>query len=68
MTDNPPAMSPREDLAVQLAQLERFIAESESRGEELPPQAVEMIARLREIVSALDGLSTSFDPPTSEPA
>lgn len=54
------AAAGRADLAAQLRQLEAFAARSVSAGEELPPQAVEMIARLREIVQALDGLAASM--------
>ena len=54
------AAAGREGLAAQLRQLEAFAARSVSAGEALPPQAVEMIARLREIVQALDGLTASM--------
>lgn len=57
----PDVATPREGLAAQLRQLEDFVARAEFDGEELPPEAVEMVARLREIMHALDGLSTSFD-------
>jgi hypothetical protein len=57
----PDATTPRDGLAAQLRQLEDFVARAESQGDELPPEAVEMVARLREIMQALDGLSTSFD-------
>ena len=50
----------RADLAAQLRHLEAFASRSVSAGEEVPPQAVEMIARLREIVQALDGLAASM--------
>ena len=52
--------TPRDGLAAQLRQLEDFVARSESAGDTLPPEAVVMVARLREIMQALDGLSTSF--------
>jgi hypothetical protein len=55
------AATPRDGLAAQLRQLEDFVAQAESEGDELPPEAVEMVARLREIMQALDGLSISFD-------
>jgi len=55
-----PAPSPRDGLAEQLRQLEDFVAKTESQAGELPPEAVEMITRLREIMDALDGLSASF--------
>ena len=54
------AAAGRDGLAAQLRQLEAFAARSVSAGEALPPQAVEMIARLREIVQALDGLTASM--------
>ena len=54
------AAAGRAGLAAQLRQLEAFAARSVSAGEELPPQAKEMIARLREIVQALDGLAASM--------
>ena len=50
----------RADLAAQLHHLEEFATRSVAAGEELPPQLVEMIARLREIVQALDGLAASM--------
>jgi hypothetical protein len=52
--------SPREGLTQQLRQLEEFVARTESLGEEMPAEAVEMMARLREIMEALDGLSASM--------
>ena len=52
--------APRDGLATQLRQLEDFVARAESDGEELPPAALEMIARLREIMQALDGLSSTL--------
>lgn len=55
-----PAPSPREGLAEQLRHLEEFVAHATVQGEEMPPEAVEMIARLREIMAALDGLSASL--------
>lgn len=55
------AASGREGLATQLRELEAFVARTEAGGESLPPEAVEMIERLREIVRALDGLTSSLD-------
>ena len=55
-----PSPSPREGLAQQLRQLEDFVARTESEGEAMPAEAMEMIARLREIMEALDGLSASM--------
>ena len=64
MTDDEAELSSaaagREGLTAQLRQLEEFVARTESSGDELPPEAVEMIARLREIVQALDGLTSSM--------
>lgn len=54
------AASGRDGLATQLRALEEFVARSESHGDALPPEAIEMIARLREIVHALDGLTASM--------
>jgi len=54
------AVAGRDGLAAQLRQLEAFAARSASAGETLPPQALEMIERLREIVQALDGLTASM--------
>jgi hypothetical protein len=61
----------RAGLAAQLHELEAFVARSEANGDELPPEAIEMIARLREIVQALDGLTSSMadaDRPAPDPA
>ena len=55
------AAAGREGLAAQLRELEAFVARSEAEGEALPPQAIEMIERLREIVRALDGLTSSLE-------
>ena len=52
--------TPRDGLAAQLRQLEDFVARSESAGDELPPEAAVMVARLREIMQALEGLTSSF--------
>jgi hypothetical protein len=64
MSEHPPipdaAAAGRDGLAAQLRELEAFVAQSEAQGEELPPEAVEMIVRLREIVRALDGLTSSL--------
>lgn len=65
------ALSPRDGLAQQLQQLEAFVARSEAEGEELPAEAIEMVARLREIVIALDGLTStlaSAEPPPADQA
>ena len=50
----------RASLAAQLRQLEDFAARTASDGDAVPPQAAEMIAHLREIVQALDGLTASL--------
>ena len=60
--------APRDGLATQLRQLEDFVARAESDGEELPPAALEMIARLREIMQALDGLSSTLGATSAAPA
>jgi hypothetical protein len=58
------AAAGRAGLLAQLRQLEDFAARTTSEGDTLPPQATEMIAHLREIVQALDGLTASL---TEEP-
>ena len=55
------AMTPRDGLAAQLRQLEEFVARVETEGGELPPEATEMVSRLREIMQALDGLTSSLE-------
>ena len=50
----------RADLVAQLRHLEAFAAKAAAEGDSLPPQATEMIAHLREIVQALDGLTASL--------
>lgn len=57
---NDAAASGHEGLATQLRELEAFVSRTEAEGGELPPEAVEMVARLREIVRALDGLTSSM--------
>ena len=47
----------RQDLALKLQQLEEFVARADSSGEEMPPEAVEVVNHLREIMRALDGLT-----------
>ena len=51
----------RDGLAAQLRELEAFVAKSAADGEALPPEALEMMTKLREIVQALDGLTSSFE-------
>jgi hypothetical protein len=54
------AAAGRDGLVAQLRQLEAFVERSEAEGDALPPEALHMIARLREIVQALDGLTASM--------
>ena len=54
------AAAGRAALAAQLRQLEDFAARAVSEGDSVPPQATEMIAHLREIVQAIDGLTASM--------
>jgi hypothetical protein len=44
-----------------VAELEAFIAQTEARGEPVPPEARAMLERLRELVAALKGLTASFE-------
>lgn len=44
-----------------VAELEAYIAETEARGESVPPEARVMLERLRELMAALRGLTASFD-------
>jgi hypothetical protein len=44
-----------------VAELEAYIAETEARGEPVPPEARVMLDRLRELMAALRGLTASFD-------
>jgi GNAT superfamily N-acetyltransferase len=60
------AAAGREGLASQLRALEAYVADSAAAGETLPPEAVEMVARLRELVRALDGLASSLAVAVSE--
>lgn len=57
----PTSTDPREDLGIKLRALEEFVARAESSGEELPPEAILVVAHLREIMSALDGLTKELD-------
>ncbi len=52
--DNPLGADP-------VAELEAYIAQAEARGEPVPPEARVMLARLRELMAALRGLSASFE-------
>jgi hypothetical protein len=62
------AVMGRAGLATQLRELEAFVARSEMEGGELPAEAIEMIARLREIVQALDELTASMSDPGQQPS
>ena len=44
-----------------VAELEAFIARTEAAGEPVPPEARAMLARLREVMAALQALRTSFE-------
>ncbi len=55
------ALAGRDGLAAQLRELEAFVARAALGGEEMPPAAVEMVTRLRELVQALDGLTSSLN-------
>jgi hypothetical protein len=44
-----------------VAELETYIADTEARGEPVPPEARLMLERLRELMSALRGLTASFE-------
>src|SRR5450755_3752077 len=48
----------RDAFAAQLRELETFMASTEA--DDLPPEAVEMMTRLREVVLALDGLTSTL--------
>jgi hypothetical protein len=54
------AAAGRAGLASQLRELEAFVARADADGEALPPEAQQMIERLREIVRALDDLTSSL--------
>lgn len=49
-----------------VAELEAFIARTEARGEAVPPEARVMLARLRELMDALKGLTASFEERTRQ--
>jgi hypothetical protein len=51
-----------------VAELEKFIAEAQARGDAVPLEAYEMLARLRELMAALRGLTASLAqrPPDEE--
>ncbi len=54
------AATGRAGLESQLRELEAFVARTEAGGESLPPEAVEMVQRLREIVHALEQLTSGM--------
>ena len=68
LPNTPDAALSREGFAAQLRQLEAFVSRAEAQGEALPPEAAEMVSRLREIMEALDGLASSFDAPRGDEA
>jgi hypothetical protein len=49
--------------AARADELEARIAEAEARGEDLPPQARAMLASLRELARAVEGLRATLAPP-----
>lgn len=57
----PDAGNPGDGLADQLKQLEAFVAKAEAAGDDLPPEAAVMVDTLREIIQALQGLTSSLD-------
>lgn len=59
MTEPPDGPLPPDSDPV--AELEAFIAQAEARGETVPPEAHTMLARLRELMTALKGLTESFE-------
>ena len=62
----PAALAEREGLSNRLRELEAFVARSEADGEALPPEARQMVDRLREIMRALDDLNASLAHETGE--
>lgn len=50
----------RDAFATSLAALEAQIAAAQTRGASVPPEAHEMVDRLREVVAALDGLTATI--------
>ena len=59
MTD-PQGQEPASGGGDPVAELEKFIAESEARGDSVPLEAYEMLTRLRELMAALRGLTASL--------
>lgn len=62
------ASSSRDGLTAQLRELEAFVTRSDAAGEQIPAEAVEIIARLREIIVALEGLTATLDPGNTDPS
>ena len=50
-----------------LAEMEAHIKDAEARGEQLPPQAYALLAKLRELVDALTELSGALGEPARAP-
>ena len=67
MTD-PQGQEPASGEGDPVAELEKFITESEARGDSVPLEAYEMLTRLRELMAALRGLTASLaqQPQTEE--
>ena len=56
------AAAGRTGLAEQMQRLQAYVADAHARGEDVPPEADMMIARLKELVGALDDLTSSLKP------
>ena len=48
--------------AAPLAEMEAHIKNAEARGEQLPPQAYALVAKLRELITALQELNGTLAP------
>lgn len=59
--ERPDPTAGSEALKAQLLQLEAFVARANAEGDPIPPTALEMIERLRELVRALDGFTASLE-------
>jgi hypothetical protein len=57
----PDAISNRDRLKAQLGQLEAYVERATAAGELVPPEAADLVQRLREVVLALDSLTASFE-------
>ena len=51
----------RAGLAAQVTRMEVELSRLVARGEPVPPEAERMLARLREVAEALEGLRESFE-------